>query len=408
MTGKEKKLWGGRFREKPSSILERIGESVSFDHKLYKEDIQGSIAHARMLKQIGILNESELSDIETSLAQIRIELEEGKLEFKSELEDIHMHIESRLTELIGETGKKLHTARSRNDQVTQDVRLYILNRGKEILRSIVNLRSSLYEKAKRSVDVIIPGYTHLQVAQPIRASQYLLSWFWALERDQEFFRFALKASDELALGSGAMAGVNYPTDREFLKKELGLSNISPNSMDAVSSRDHILEFLFACTQLMIRASRICEDIVLYSSQEFGILKLSDSLTTGSSIMPQKKKSGYCGTDSRKSGKSDRKFESSTGDVEGFAVDLQSGSSGGQVGAFRFGRNRGDQFGRDSRNDRRLDLDSRKSGIFLKKRICYGYGLGGFSRLRKKSSVSNGSRACWNACRNLCGTKKDFV
>lgn len=172
--------------------------------------------------------------------------------------------------------------------MTQDVRLYILNRGKEILRSIVNLRSSLYEKAKRSVDVIIPGYTHLQVAQPIRASQYLLSWFWALERDQEFFRFALKASDELALGSGAMAGVNYPTDREFLKKELGLSNISPNSMDAVSSRDHILEFLFACTQLMIRASRICEDIVLYSSQEFGILKLSDSLTTGSSIMPQKK------------------------------------------------------------------------------------------------------------------------
>ncbi|TGK14328.1 argininosuccinate lyase [Leptospira stimsonii] len=288
MTQKEKKLWGGRFQEKASSILERIGESVSFDHKLYKEDIQGSIAHARMLQKIGILTKEELSQIETSLAQIRTELEEGKLEFKSELEDIHMHIESRLTELIGETGKKLHTARSRNDQVTQDVRLFILNQGKEILRSIFHLRNSLYEKAKQSLDVIIPGYTHLQVAQPIRASQYLLSWFWALERDQEFLRFALLSSSELALGSGAMAGVNYPTDREFLKKELGLSKVSHNSMDGVASRDHILQFLFAASQLMIHASRICEDIILYSSQEFGILKLPDSLTTGSSIMPQKK------------------------------------------------------------------------------------------------------------------------
>ncbi|EMN47591.1 argininosuccinate lyase [Leptospira interrogans str. L1207] len=288
MTEKEKKLWGGRFQENASSILERIGQSISFDHKLYKEDIQGSIAHARMLKQIGILNSEELSKIEIALAQIKTELEEGKFEFKSELEDIHMHIEFRLTELIGETGKKLHTARSRNDQVTQDIRLYILNQGKEILKSIINFRSSLYQKAKQSLNVIIPGYTHLQIAQPIRASQYLLSWFWALERDQEFFRFAFKASEELALGSGAMAGVNYPTDREFLKKELGLSKVSPNSMDGVSSRDHILEFLFACTQLMIHVSRICEDIILYSSQEFGILKLPDSLTTGSSIMPQKK------------------------------------------------------------------------------------------------------------------------
>lgn len=288
MTQKEKKLWGGRFQERASSILERIGESVSFDHKLYKEDIQGSIAHARMLQKIGILNKEELAQVESSLAQIRKELEEGKLEFKSELEDIHMHIESRLTELIGETGKKLHTARSRNDQVTQDVRLFILNQGNEILRSIVNLRKALYEKAELSLDVIIPGYTHLQVAQPIRASQYLLSWFWALERDQEFLRFALQSSSELALGSGAMAGVNYPTDREFLKKELGLSKISHNSMDGVASRDHILQFLFAASQLMIHASRICEDIILYSSQEFGILKLPDSLTTGSSIMPQKK------------------------------------------------------------------------------------------------------------------------
>lgn len=192
MTEKEKKLWGGRFQENASSILERIGQSISFDHKLYKEDIQGSIAHARMLKQIGILNSEELSKIEIALAQIKTELEEGKFEFKSELEDIHMHIEFRLTELIGETGKKLHTARSRNDQVTQDVRLYILNQGKEILKSIINLRSSLYQKAKQSLDVIIPGYTHLQIAQPIRASQYLLSWFWALERDQEFFVLRLR------------------------------------------------------------------------------------------------------------------------------------------------------------------------------------------------------------------------
>ncbi|MDV6234952.1 argininosuccinate lyase [Leptospira ellisii] len=288
MTQNEKKLWGGRFQEKASSVLEKIGESVSFDHKLYKEDIQGSIAHARMLTSIGILNQEECARLESALAQIRGEIEEGKLEFKPELEDIHMHIESRLTELIGETGKKLHTARSRNDQVTQDVRLYILNQGREIFDSVVSLRRAFYEKAERSVDVIIPGYTHLQVAQPIRASQYLLSWFWALERDQDLFRFALGASAELALGSGAMAGVNYPTDREILRKELGLSKISHNSMDGVSSRDHILQFLFACVQFMIHASRICEDIILYSSQEFGILRLPDSLTTGSSIMPQKK------------------------------------------------------------------------------------------------------------------------
>ncbi|MCW7504193.1 argininosuccinate lyase [Leptospira paudalimensis] len=285
---KEKKLWGGRFDAPPSSLMIRIGESISFDKELYQHDIVGSISHSRMLKRIGILTESEQRKIETGLNQILKEIDSGKFEFKMENEDIHMSIESRLTELLGDLGKKLHTGRSRNDQVSQDVRLYIKSEIQSILVLVFDLLQVWVKKAESHVKTIIPGYTHLQIAQPIRASHYFLAHFWANVRDFEDFLSAYERADELVLGSGALAGVNYETDREFLRKDLHLNRLSENSMDAVSQRDHIFKFLFASSQFMIHVSRFCEEIILYTSQEFSYFKLPDHLTTGSSIMPQKK------------------------------------------------------------------------------------------------------------------------
>ncbi|EKJ85347.1 argininosuccinate lyase [Leptospira meyeri] len=285
---KEKKLWGGRFDAPPSSLMIRIGESISFDKELYAHDIEGSISHSRMLKRIGILTESEQRKIETGLGQIKKEIDSGKFEFKIENEDIHMSVESRLTELLGDLGKKLHTGRSRNDQVSQDVRLYIKAEVESILVLLLDLLTAWIGKAEAHTKTIIPGYTHLQIAQPIRASHYFLSHFWANVRDFEDFLDAYERADELVLGSGALAGVNYATDRDFMRKDLSLSRISENSMDAVSQRDHIFKFLFAASQFMIHVSRFCEEIILYTSQEFSYFKLPDHLTTGSSIMPQKK------------------------------------------------------------------------------------------------------------------------
>jgi argininosuccinate lyase len=285
---KQNKLWGGRFNSSSSSIMERIGESISFDHKLYKQDILGSIAHAKNLKSIGILNETELDAIIKGLNQIQGEIERGELQFSLELEDIHMHIESRLTQLIGEAGKKLHTGRSRNDQVGQDVRLYIRDSIKKIIESLILLQETILKKSEQSFELVMPGYTHLQVAQPIRVSHYLLSYFWAFQRDLETFYSVKNHNDILVLGSGALAGVNYPTDRELIANELNLKNISENSIDAVSQRDHILQYLFASSQLMTHFSRVCEEIIVFTSVEFSFLSLPDELTTGSSIMPQKK------------------------------------------------------------------------------------------------------------------------
>jgi argininosuccinate lyase len=284
----EKKLWGGRFRDKTSSLMERIGESISYDKRLYKEDIQASIAHAKNLEKIGILSKSEFQSIEEGLNKIKSEIESGSFEFSYELEDIHMNIEKRLTDLIGEAGKKLHTARSRNDQVGQDVRLFIRNETRLLILDLIQLLRIIIFRAKSSIEIIMPGYTHLQVAQPIRASHYFLSYFWGFLRDMENFQIALQNNEELVLGSGAMAGVNYSTDRGLIAKELSLSRISKNSMDAVASRDHILSFLFASSQFMARASRFCEEITIFTSVEFSFFSLPDNLTTGSSIMPQKK------------------------------------------------------------------------------------------------------------------------
>lgn len=285
---KSQKLWGGRFVTKAASIMERIGESVSFDKRLYKQDIIGSIAHAKNLHRIGVLTKEELDSIVQGLTQIKEEIESGKFTYTTELEDIHMHIEHRLTEIIGQAGKKLHTGRSRNDQVAQDVRLFIRDETNEILELILQLLETILKKAKENKELVMPGYTHLQVAQPIRTSHYLLAYFWAFERDFKQLQHTLEVNDILVLGSGALAGVNYNTDRNFMLENLGLRALSENSIDAVSQRDHILNFLFASSLILVHASRLCEEIIIYSSVEFGFISLPDSLTTGSSIMPQKK------------------------------------------------------------------------------------------------------------------------
>ena len=283
-----KKLWGGRFQEPASKVLEKMGESISYDQKLYKVDIAASVSHAKMLQKIGVINQKELKQITKGLNTILKEIESGTFVYSFEKEDIHMHIESRLTELIGEAGKKLHTARSRNDQVSQDVRLYILSELGSIRKKLIELLEALTKRAEESIHILIPGYTHLQIAQPIRASHYLLSYFWMFERDLKLLDFASETNDCLVLGSGALSGVNFPTDREFLRKDLGLKTISPNSMDAVGSRDHILQTLFFASSLLLHYSRFSEDMILYCSTEFSYVSLPDSLTTGSSIMPQKK------------------------------------------------------------------------------------------------------------------------
>lgn len=282
------KLWKGRQTGTSEQILIEMGESISLDIELYKEDIEGSRIHARMLHKIGILDDEELHLILDGLDQIYGEIENNEMDLIPELEDIHTHVESRLFDLVGDAAKKLHTARSRNDQVALDTHLYVRRMSGEIQKEIAILLEAFLKKAKESVDIIMPGYTHLQVAQPIRASHHLLAHFWAFERDLLRFDQAIEGASRIPLGSGAMAGVNYENDREFMREKLGFDGIYPNSMDAVASRDHILDFLHAISVTAAHASRLAEEIVLWSSVEFSFITLPDSLTTGSSIMPQKK------------------------------------------------------------------------------------------------------------------------
>lgn len=283
-----KKLWGGRFSAGSSSITEKISSSIHFDARLYKQDIRGSIAHARMLHRIGVLDRKECDAIITGLAQIQDEIEAGTFEFMTSREDIHMNIEAALTERIGDAGKKLHTGRSRNDQVALDVRLYIQDESQEIRQLLNRFIQVLVDLADRHIDLIMPGYTHLQVAQPVRFSHHMLAYAWKLLRDRGRLDNAVVATKSLPLGSGALAGVNYPSDREFVKNELGFDDITMNSMDAVSDRDFVLDFLYFSAVLGTHLSRFCEELVLWSSSEYAFIRLHDSVTTGSSIMPQKR------------------------------------------------------------------------------------------------------------------------
>ena len=277
-----------RFNKPADRLAAQYTASLPFDKRLYRQDIKGSIAHARMLAKQGIISSEDARKIVEGLKAIKKEIEQGKFEFKIETEDIHMAIESRLVELIGEAGRKLHTARSRNDQVVLDMRLYTKEAIEHTINGIRELQRVLLDVAEANVKVILPGYTHLQVAQPVLFAHHLLAYFEMLERDTARFNDCLKRTDVMPLGSGALAGVTYDIDREFLAKELGFSKVSQNSMDAVADRDFVIEYIAAAAICMMHLSRLAEEIVIWSTAEFGFIELDDAYATGSSIMPQKK------------------------------------------------------------------------------------------------------------------------
>ncbi len=282
------KLWGGRFTEATDRFVERFGASVGFDQRLYRYDIEASIAHARMLAHVGLLTEAECQAIEQGLLEIRMEIERGDFAWLEELEDVHMNIEARLTERIGEAGKKLHTARSRNDQVATDLRLYLRDQVDELMAELGRLQSRLLDLAEREADTIMPGFTHLQVAQPVTFGHHVLAWFEMFQRDRERLRDCRRRINVMPLGAAALAGTSFPIDRNFTARLLGFDRPAENSLDAVSDRDFVIEFNAAAALLMCHLSRISEELVLWSSAQFDFIELPDRYCTGSSIMPQKK------------------------------------------------------------------------------------------------------------------------
>jgi argininosuccinate lyase len=282
------KPWGGRFKKETDKEVEAFTASAPFDWRLAPEDIRGSMAHAAMLKRIGVLTEAEEKAILQGLEDIAREIEEGTFTFTVELEDVHMNIEKRLTDKIGPLGGKLHTARSRNDQVALDMHLFMMRENREVEGLLKALQAELLAQAEKNLQVIFPGYTHLQRAQPILFSHHLLAYFWMFQRDRERLKAHLTGCDLMPLGSGALAGTTFPVDREGVAAELGFSRLYENSMDAVSDRDFLLEFLSAASIIMMHLSRFSEEIILWSSAEFNFIELDDAFTTGSSIMPQKK------------------------------------------------------------------------------------------------------------------------
>ncbi|MDD2481783.1 MAG: argininosuccinate lyase, partial [Lutispora sp.] len=262
--------------------------SIKFDYRMYKQDIAGSIAHARMLGHKGIISKEDAEIIIKGLAEILEDIEAGKVKFKQEAEDIHMNVESLLIEKIGQVGKRLHTGRSRNDQVALDFRMYLKEEMDEIILLIRQLCSLLLVKAEENVELIMPGYTHMQKAQPITLGHHLMAYFHMFCRDMDRFYDCYKRTDIMPLGSGALAGTTYDIDRDMVAQELGFGTISKNSIDAVADRDFSIEFISSCSILMMHLSRFCEELVLWNSHEFGYIEMDDSMSTGSSIMPQKK------------------------------------------------------------------------------------------------------------------------
>jgi argininosuccinate lyase len=284
----EHKPWAGRFTEATDAFVEAFTASVGFDKRLAPYDIQGSIAHATMLERIGVLTDKESKAIIEGLESILADIEEGGFHWAVELEDVHMNIEARLTDRIGDAGKKLHTGRSRNDQVATDVRLWLRAEIDFISEELIRLQSALLDLAERKADAIMPGFTHLQVAQPITFGHHMLAWFEMLERDRERLTDCRKRVNVMPLGSAALAGTSYPLDRELTAKLLGFSRPSANSLDAVSDRDFAIEFSAAASLIMMHLSRFSEELVLWTSAQFGFIDLPDKFCTGSSIMPQKK------------------------------------------------------------------------------------------------------------------------
>jgi len=281
-------MWKGRFEKETSKLVQAYGESVSFDWRLFDQDVRGSIAHARGLERAGILTSDERAQIEQGLEEIRHEIARGDFEFKSALEDVHMNIEAELTRRIGPAGAKLHTARSRNDQVATDVRLYCRDAVDRLHARIRDLQRALVEASERAEGAVVPGYTHLQRGQPVLFAHHLLAYVEMLDRDAARLMDARKRIDVMPLGSGALAGSTIILDREKVAADLGFSGVTQNSMDAVSDRDFVAEVLFSISLCGVHLSRLSEDVILWCSSEFGFVTLSDAHTTGSSLMPQKK------------------------------------------------------------------------------------------------------------------------
>ncbi len=286
-SSESKAMWGGRFATGAAERLRDYTESVSFDWQLYRHDIAGSIAHAKMLCQIKVLSPSELKVIVDGLTEIRAQIDRGQFKWRTDLEDVHMNIEAELTARCP-TGAKLHTGRSRNDQVATAMRLWLKDQIATNQRAITALQSALEAWASRDIRIVIPGYTHLQRAQPVLLAHHLLAYVEMLERDFERLADCAKRVDVLPLGSGAIAGSTLPLDREFVRKTLGFARVSDNSMDSVSDRDFIIEYNSACALLAVHLSRLSEDLILWSSAEFRFIRIGDAYTTGSSLMPQKK------------------------------------------------------------------------------------------------------------------------
>jgi argininosuccinate lyase len=281
------KLWGGRFEAETDALMEQFQDSITFDRRLYRADVRGSIAYAHALCQAGILTASESAEIERGLGQVQHEFEGGVFRLVETDEDIHTAVERRLGELIGPAAGKLHTGRSRNDQVATDTRLYLLEQIDMLDRLLAELERAIVQQASAHLDVIMPGYTHLQPAQPILFSHWLMAYFWMVQRDRERLTDAKKRTSVLPLGASALAGNGFPIDCEALARELGFADIARNSMDAVSDRDFVGEFLFVAALLQAHISRLAEDLVLWSNPAFGFVEIDERYSTGSSIMPQK-------------------------------------------------------------------------------------------------------------------------
>jgi len=282
------KLWGGRFQKETDRLVDDFHSSISFDCRLYKYDITGSMAHARMLARAGIIAPGDAEAIVTGLQQILDDIEAGRVGFSVTAEDIHMNVEQMLIERIGETGKKLHTARSRNDQVALDVRMYLRDEIDAVIDLLAELSGTLLDLAEKHTQTVMPGYTHLQRAQPITLAHHLLAYCQMLGRDTDRLRDCRRRVNVMPLGAGALAGTTFPLDREFVARELEFAGVTENSLDAVSDRDFAVEFCAAASLIMMHLSRFCEEIILWSTAEFGFIELDDAYSTGSSMMPQKK------------------------------------------------------------------------------------------------------------------------
>lgn len=284
----QNKLWGGRFSEPTDAFVEAFTASVQFDQRMYRQDIEGSRAHARMLNKVGVLSDEDLNSLLQGLDQVEQEISDGKFEWSVSREDVHMNIEARLTELVGDAGKRLHTGRSRNDQVATDIRLYLREQIGFAIAEIRRLQTGLLDLAEREAHTIMPGFTHLQVAQPVTFGHHLLAWFENLQRDASRLSDCARRLNVLPLGAAALAGTTYPIDRHFTAEQLHFDDVCRNSLDAVSDRDFAIEFCAASAIIMTHLSRFSEELVLWASAQFAFIDLPDRFCTGSSIMPQKK------------------------------------------------------------------------------------------------------------------------